>query len=414
MKKLSRTLGIYVHWPFCQKKCPYCDFNSHVRPSYNEEAWKEGIKKEIYYWYEWLTLKDLKKKNSFTSTTQDFILSSIFFGGGTPSLMNPKSFEEIIFYIQQLFNSHIQGPIEITAEANPSSVEAEKFKSLSQTGVNRVSIGVQSFNPNGLKVLGRLHDENDAKKAIELGQQYFKNVSFDLIYGWPEHDLEEWENQLKQALSYKTKHLSLYQLTIEPKTAFYQRYKNNRLILPHQNILDDMFDMTQEMSEKASIPSYETSNHSFFDESEKNDYRCQHNLGYWKYHDFIGVGPGAHGRLSILDFENENKHNTKKIATDNESDPQAWLEKIKNKNHGIKEILLINEKKQIEEQLMMGLRLKEGIDLSSLPEDWKNHIHLEGLDQLIKKEIIIINNKKIKTSLHGWRCLNSVLHHLFI
>ena len=330
----QKTLSLYIHWPFCISKCPYCDFNSHVHRSINEKEWLDALIKTLIYYHK---------------MTAHHNLASIFFGGGTPSLMHPSTVESVIRKACSLWNKTPKD-LEVTLEANPNSVEVNNFKNLKQAGVNRVSVGVQSFNTENLKFLGRNHSPTEAIRAIETGIDTFDNFSFDLIYALPHQTISEWEAELKSAMEFGTKHLSLYQLTIEPNTAFYKQYKRGDWQLPSHENSNDMYDLTGDILSTKGLKPYEISNYAV------PGFESRHNLTYWHYHDFIGVGPGAHGRIAI----DGTTHAFKQYSS-----PAKWLNSVQNDNNpGCEEDALLAEKTVFEERLMMGMRLKEQITIA--------------------------------------------------
>ncbi|WP_245462061.1 radical SAM family heme chaperone HemW [Shinella sp. JR1-6] len=324
--------GIYVHWPFCAAKCPYCDFNSHVRHQpVDQPRFVQAFLKEM------ATMRRLTGSRSVTS---------IFMGGGTPSLMAPETVDAILNGIARHW--HVPDGIEITMEANPSSVEADRFRGYRAAGVNRVSLGVQALNDRDLKFLGRLHDVADALKAIRLARDIFPRMSFDLIYARPNQSVEDWDRELKEAVSYAVDHLSLYQLTIEEGTPFYGLHKAGKLVVPDGEQSAVLYEATQEITEREGMPAYEVSNHA------RPGSESRHNLTYWRYGDYVGIGPGAHGRLTT---------GGAKIATATERRPEGWLELVEAEGHGMVDQELLEREAQADELLLMGLRLKEGIDL---------------------------------------------------
>jgi putative oxygen-independent coproporphyrinogen III oxidase len=324
--------GIYVHWPFCAAKCPYCDFNSHVRHQpVDQPRFVQAFLKEM------ATMRRLTGSRSVTS---------IFMGGGTPSLMAPETVDAILNGIARHW--HVPEGIEITMEANPSSVEAERFRGYRAAGVNRVSLGVQALNDRDLKFLGRLHDVADALKAIRLARDIFPRMSFDLIYARPNQTVAEWDRELKEAVSYAVDHLSLYQLTIEEGTPFYGLHKAGKLVVPDGELSAVLYEATQEITEREGMPAYEVSNHA------RPGCESRHNLTYWRYGDYVGIGPGAHGRLTT---------GGAKIATATERRPEGWLELVEAEGHGMIDQEILEREAQADELLLMGLRLKEGIDL---------------------------------------------------
>jgi putative oxygen-independent coproporphyrinogen III oxidase len=325
--------GIYVHWPFCAAKCPYCDFNSHVRHQpVDQPRFVQAFLKEM------ATMRRLTGSRTVTS---------IFMGGGTPSLMAPETVDAILGGIARHW--HVPDGIEITMEANPSSVEAERFRGYRAAGVNRVSLGVQALNDRDLKFLGRLHDVADALKAIRLARDIFPRMSFDLIYARPNQTVEAWDRELKEAVSYAVDHLSLYQLTIEEGTPFYGLHKAGKLVVPDGEHSAVLYEATQEITEREGMPAYEVSNHA------RPGSESRHNLTYWRYGDYVGIGPGAHGRLTT---------GGAKIATATERKPESWLSLVESEGHGMVDQELLELEAQSDELLLMGLRLKEGVDLA--------------------------------------------------
>jgi oxygen-independent coproporphyrinogen-3 oxidase len=322
--------ALYIHWPFCVSKCPYCDFNSHVREGVDTELWQN-----ILFW-------DMDFEADQAARTP---LESIFFGGGTPSLMPPKLVGALLKKAQLLWG--FAPNIEITLEANPSSVEASKFTDLASAGINRVSLGVQSLHDEALHFLGRLHNAQEALAALETAQSVFNRVSFDLIYARPGQTLEEWQAELARALSFGTDHLSLYQLTIEPQTRFASDVRRSVFTPLDDDMSADMFELTREMTAAAGLPAYEVSNHA------KVGQESRHNLTYWRYQDYAGIGPGAHGRRGGL-------------ATMRHKKPENYITASQNQRNGISETRPLGAAEQASEALLMGLRLTEGLDLMAL------------------------------------------------
>jgi putative oxygen-independent coproporphyrinogen III oxidase len=330
---MTAAFGLYIHWPFCKAKCPYCDFNSHVRhEAVDTQSFAAALIAELKY---------------MATRTQGRNVSSIFFGGGTPSLMPPKAVADILDAVAQLWP--IQPDAEITLEANPTSVEAENFRGYRLAGVNRVSVGVQALDENDLKALGRQHTPNEALAAFKLAAQIFPRVSFDMIYARPQQTLESWKRELSRALSEQQGHMSLYQLTIEPETRYADLYDAGKLIIPGDDLSADLYDLTQEMTEKAGLPCYEISNHA------KSGHESRHNLLYWRYGEYAGVGPGAHGRL--LDGPIT-------FATATEKHPETWRALVQSQGHGLVQDEATDAAAQAREMLLMGLRIDEGIDLN--------------------------------------------------
>jgi putative oxygen-independent coproporphyrinogen III oxidase len=322
--------ALYIHWPFCAKKCPYCDFNSHVRDGVDVAAWQAAL------------IADMRAEAAVAGGEA---LASIFFGGGTPSLMPPALVAALLAEAERLWG--FAPGIEITLEANPSSVEAANFAALASAGINRVSLGVQSLDDAELRFLGRLHGAKEALEALDTAQQHFKRVSFDLIYALPGHTPQLWHDRLTRALSFGTEHLSLYQLTIEPGTRFASDVRRGRLVPLDDDEAAQLFDITQELSAAAGLPAYETSNHARAGEESR------HNLVYWRYQDYAGIGPGAHGRRGGL-------------ATVRHKKPENFLAAVARQGDGIAEARALAVPEQAAEALLMGLRLTEGVDLAAL------------------------------------------------
>jgi putative oxygen-independent coproporphyrinogen III oxidase len=322
--------ALYIHWPFCAKKCPYCDFNSHVRAGVDVAAWQAAL------------IADMRAEAAVAGGEP---LSSIFFGGGTPSLMPPALVAALLAEAERLWG-FAQG-VEITLEANPSSVEAASFAALARAGINRVSLGVQSLDDAELRFLGRLHGAEEALRALETAQAHFARVSFDMIYALPEHTPELWEARLARALGFGTGHMSLYQLTIEPGTRFASDVRRGRLVPLDDDAAAELFDITQALTGAAGLPAYETSNHARTHEESR------HNLTYWRYQDYAGIGPGAHGRRGG-------------IATVRHKKPENFLAAVARQGDGIAEARALAVGDQAAEALLMGLRLSEGVDLAVL------------------------------------------------
>ena len=331
----SPGFGVYVHWPFCASKCPYCDFNSHVRTG--------GVDQQRYL------AAYLRELAHTAALSPGQTVSSIFFGGGTPSLMQPSTVGAILDAIAGHWT--IEPGAEITLEANPSSVEAERFAGYRAAGVNRVSLGVQSLRDKDLKALGRLHSVAEAKAAIAVAKAHFERVSFDLIYARPGQTLPEWRAELAEALDMQAGHLSIYQLTIEPDTAFAALHKAGRLVVPEDEPAHDLFALTQEMTAAAGLQAYEISNHAVPGQESR------HNLLYWRYGEYAGIGAGAHGRLLI---------DGQRTATSTARAPEAWLAHVEQQGHGLTEQATLALSEQADEMLLMGLRIREGVDLGRL------------------------------------------------
>lgn len=319
--------ALYVHWPFCLSKCPYCDFNSHVHDRINHAAWREALVAETRH---------------YAAMVPGRTLNSIFFGGGTPSLMDPDTVAAVIDAAQRSW--HFSNDIEITLEANPTSVEAGKFAAFRQGGVNRVSLGIQSLRERDLEFLGRKHSVDEARRAIEIAAATFDRYSFDLIYARPGQEVAAWRDELKDAISMAGGHISLYQLTIEPGTAFFMQHARGDFDIPNDNISGALYEETQDILGDAGMPAYEISNHARAGEESR------HNLVYWRYGDYAGVGPGAHGRLTL---------GAKKVATRAHRAPDIWLGDVQARGHGAHEPEDVSPEQRLIEATMMGFRLAE-------------------------------------------------------
>ncbi|HEX8383731.1 MAG TPA: radical SAM family heme chaperone HemW [Sphingomonas sp.] len=323
-------LALYVHWPFCVSKCPYCDFNSHVRAEVDQAAWRDAL------------LADLRHEVALLPGRR---LRSVFFGGGTPSLMPPATVAAVLDAAVAAWTP--AGDLEVTLEANPSSVEAARFADLARVGVNRVSLGMQSLDDDALRFLGRAHDAREGLAALDVAQRVFPRVSFDLIYALPGQAMRAWKAELARALAFGTEHLSLYQLTIEPGTRFATEAAAGRIVIPDGDTAADLFELTRAMTAAAGLPAYETSNHA------RPGAESRHNLAYWRYRDYAGIGPGAHGRRG-------------RLATTRRRKPENWLTAVSRNGHGIEREDPLDPHTRAVEALLMGLRLTEGIDLDRI------------------------------------------------
>lgn len=372
--------GLYIHWPFCQAKCPYCDFNSHVSNSINEADWQTAYLSEI---------------DRVATLTQGRLLNSVFFGGGTPSLMSPELVHSILERIRNRWT--LANDCEITLEANPTSVEAGRFRGYNDAGVNRLSMGIQSLREADLKALGRLHTVQDARKAFDIAQETFGRISFDLIYARQQQTLEDWSIELKEALTMAVDHLSLYQLTIEDGTAFGDRYKRGRLGgLPTEDIATDMYFATQDICNAAGMNAYEVSNHA------QKGSESRHNEIYWRYGDYAGIGPGAHGRLTI---------GGQKYATDTPLSPALWLEKVRKTGSGEGSHIKVPAAEQLTEFLLMGLRLSDGIDLERASNIQGRPFSIQN-KYLAEDGLIEIKSGRLLVTPKGRPLLNAILREL--
>lgn len=379
------SFGIYIHWPFCKSKCPYCDFNSHVSERIEHSRWTDAYLKEIDYW---------------ATLTKDRVVDTVFFGGGTPSLMQADTVADILAHIQK--NWQVSNNWEVTLEANPTSFETEKFRDFYAAGVNRVSIGVQSLYEEDLKFLGREHSPTQARFSISEAQKIFPRVSFDLIYARPKQTLDAWRDELNDAIQMSSGHMSLYQLTIEQGTPFHTRHARGEFKIPEQDLAADLFDMTQEMMSSAGMPAYEISNHAAAGQ------KSRHNLIYWRYHDYAGIGPGAHGRLT----QNNNKY-----ATRGHRAPDIWLDMVDKQGHGMHPFEPVNALAKYQECLMMGMRLREGVSIERLVNAYgapiDNILSGDRIATLVKEGILEDHKDKLITTPQGFKCLNAVLGYLY-
>ena len=388
LKPASQNLAIYVHWPFCKSKCPYCDFNSHTFDSINHDAWLEGYKKELDYF------KDIIKNKKITS---------IFFGGGTPSLMKPHVVEGIIKHIQ-IYGADIDHQTEITLEANPTSVESKKFADFRAVGINRLSIGIQALNDEDLKFLGRNHNAKESIHAIELAAKYFDNYSFDLIYARPKQTLMQWKKELEFALRLASKHISLYQLTIEKGTKFFSMHNKGLFSIPNEEKAVALYDLTNEILEKNGLYKYEISNYA------KPQFESKHNLTYWRYESYLGIGPGAHSRILSMQSNNTIEEPAKKptdikvAAIEMIYSPTNWQNNIFTYGNAIKSFEILAQNIASQEALMMGLRLAEGVECKkldafrgvSINESLIRSLEDEGLISTITPNFLKLTEKGLK------------------
>ncbi|MEH6833476.1 MULTISPECIES: radical SAM family heme chaperone HemW [Falsihalocynthiibacter] len=373
--------GLYVHWPFCQSKCPYCDFNSHVSAEVDQKRWLRAYLAEL---------------DRVSAEIGPRILNTIFFGGGTPSLMDPEVVGAIIERAKHLWP--IANDIEISLEANPTSIEAGKFIGFRDGGVNRISMGFQALNDIDLKRLGRLHSVQEGKQAFDIARQNFDRVSFDLIYARQDQTLNQWKAELKEALELSIDHLSLYQLTIEDGTAFGDRLARGGLRgLPSDDLASDMFFVTQELCDAAGLSAYEVSNHARIGSESR------HNLIYWRYGDYVGVGPGAHGRLTL---------GGQKFAVETFRQPEKWLTSVETRGTGESLRDTIPQLEQATEMLMMGLRLEEGISLDRFASLSKKTLSRIKIDDLVDMGMLVNNGERLRATKQGRVILNAVLRAL--
>ena len=370
-------VALYVHWPFCVTKCPYCDFNSHVRETVDQAAWQAAL------------LADLAFEAARLPGRR---LASIFFGGGTPSLMPPATVAAIIEAACQHWTP--EPDLEITLEANPSSVEAGRFVGFASAGVNRLSLGVQALDDADLKLLGRPHDVAAALAALDVAQATFNRVSFDLIYDRPGMTRESWQAELTRALGFGTTHLSLYQLTIEPGTRFAALHARGQLVMPDEDTSADLFAMTQAITAAAGVPAYEISNHA------APGMQSRHNLTYWRYGDYAGIGPGAHGRREG-------------VATLRRKKPEHWLAGVNASGHGMESETPLSVAERTTEALVMGLRLAEGLDAARFVARsgtaLADAVKPNAVARLVEQGLLISDSRGLRLTAAGWPLANAVL-----
>jgi putative oxygen-independent coproporphyrinogen III oxidase len=377
----SDAFGIYVHWPFCKAKCPYCDFNSHVRhEGVDALSFAKALGTELAW---------------FAARTPGRTVTSIFFGGGTPSLMPPEAVGHVLDAIGSLWS--VSPDVEITLEANPTSIEAENFRGYRAAGVNRVSVGVQALNDDDLKALGRQHSSEEAIAAFRLAAKIFPRVSFDMIYARPNQTPEQWRAELARALAEQQGHMSLYQLTIEPGTAYFDLHERGRLVTPSDDRAADLYDLTQELTEQAGLPTYEISNHA------RPGQESRHNLLYWRYGEYAGVGPGAHSRLA--DAENRR-------ALIAERHPETWRDLVRTQGHGIVSDTVVPPVDQASEYLLMGMRIAEGIDMDRYAALAGREIDSSKLAGMKSMGLIKRNGQQLMATADGRKLLNAVIAEL--
>jgi oxygen-independent coproporphyrinogen-3 oxidase len=376
----EESLAVYVHWPFCRSKCPYCDFNSHVRDRVEAVRWTRAL------------LADLDHHTALAPGRE---VGSVFFGGGTPSLMPPETVAALLDRVRQHWR--VRPDFEVTLEANPNSSEAARFRAFASAGVNRLSLGVQALDPVALQMLGRLHDRGEAIAAIEHARESFARFSFDLIYARPGQSLAAWRQELDDALALAGEHLSLYQLTVEPGTAFATLARRGELVLPDEELAAALYETTQDRLAAHGLPAYEISNHA------RPGAECRHNLAYWRYQDYVGIGPGAHGRLS---------RDGGQYATRQTRLPERWLAAVADKGTGLEEIAAIDRDSTVEEMMMMGLRLSEGVGRARLERAAGSHVEaLFGgkLAPLVDGGFLTLDQERLAATNAGRQRLNAVL-----
>ena len=373
----GRGFGVYLHWPFCRSKCPYCDFNSHVREGVDQPRWRRALLAEIDHW---------------AVLTPGREVGSIFFGGGTPSLMPPETVAAALERIAARWR--LSPGCEITLEANPTSVEAANFAALREAGVNRVSLGVQALDDAQLRLLGRGHSAREAIAAVELAQRVFPRSSIDLIYARPGQSVAAWSAELRDAKKLAAGHLSLYQLTIEEGTAFHNAVARGRLVPPDEDAAAELWEATQELTEAAGLPAYEISNHARPGEASR------HNLLYWRYGEYVGIGPGAHGRPILA---------SGRRATAQLRKPEAWLEAVEARGHATETDEAVPAAERREELLMMGLRLAEGVPLARFASEG---VSPPDAGELIADGFLALDDGRLRATPKGRPLLNAVLARL--
>ena len=374
--------GVYVHWPFCAAKCPYCDFNSHVRREIDQDRWRAALVRAL---------------ETEAAQIPARAVDTVFFGGGTPSLMPPETVAAVIETIERLWGMNSNA--EITLEANPTSVEAGRFRDYGDAGVNRVSMGVQALNDKDLKALGRMHSVAEARAAFDIARSVFDRVSFDLIYARMGQTVAAWRDELRVALDMAVDHLSLYQLTIEAGTRFADLYRLGKLVTPNDDSAAAMYDVTQEVCEAAGMPAYEVSNHA------APGAESRHNLIYWRYGDYVGVGPGAHGRLTLGD---------RRVATETLLVPEAWLDAADRDGTGSAAETVIAPEDQATEYLLMCLRLREGADLARFEALGGAPLNPNRIADLVAEGLLVQDGTRLIATARGRIVLNAVLSALLV
>ncbi|MDV7270574.1 radical SAM family heme chaperone HemW [Thioclava sp. A2] len=373
--------GLYLHWPFCAAKCPYCDFNSHVSAKIDQSRWNRAYLAEI---------------DRYAAETKGRVLKSVFFGGGTPSLMEPELVQAILDRIRDRWT--LANDVEITLEANPTSIESGRFRAYSESGVNRISMGMQALNDDDLRKLGRMHTAAEGRAAFDIARKHFDRVSFDLIYARQDQSLDAWKAELREALEMAVDHFSLYQLTIEDGTAFGARLAAGKLRgLPDDDLASDMYVITQEICDSYGLPAYEISNHA------RAGAESRHNLVYWRYGDYVGIGPGAHGRLSL---------GSARYATDTPKSPEAWLQQVETAGSGELDRDALPQHEQAIELLLFGLRLREGLDTDRFTRLSGAPLDPSKIEMLQEFGMITLKQGLISATQNGRAVLNAVIREL--
>jgi putative oxygen-independent coproporphyrinogen III oxidase len=379
-------LALYIHWPFCLSRCPYCDFNAHVREVIPQQRFRDALRRELAWEAERLGRRPLR---------------SIFFGGGTPSLMEPETVARLLEDTRALFD--IPNDLEVTLEANPTSIETSRLAALRDAGVNRISVGIQSLEPEPLAMLGRQHSVPQAIAALEIARKLFQRVSFDLIYARPGQSIAAWRSELRRALDLVADHLSLYQLTIEPGTKFEAQHRRGEIVLPAEDLAAALYDATAEEAARFGLLQYEISNFA------KPGAESRHNLQYWRYRDYAGIGPGAHGRLTV---------DNHLVATRRHRAPEFWAERVERTGHGMTEELELAAEETAREMLLMGLRLSEGVPadrfLARTGRSLASALDADALKRAIAEGYVTWHDERLTATPEGRRRLDALLPYLVL
>ena len=386
MTQSTEPLALYIHWPFCLSRCPYCDFNAHVRETIPQRRFRDALRRELAWEAERLGRRSLR---------------SIFFGGGTPSLMEPETVALLLEDARTLFE--ISGDLEVTLEANPTSIETSRLAALRDAGVNRVSVGIQSLEAEPLAMLGRRHSVEQAIAALEIARKLFPRVSFDLIYARPGQSVAAWRAELRRALDLVADHLSLYQLTIEPGTKFEALHRSGEIVLPEEDLAAALYDATAEEAARFGLLPYEISNYA------KPGAESRHNLQYWRYGDYAGIGPGAHGRLTL---------DGHLVATRRHRAPEAWADLVERTGHGMTEQLTLRSEEMVREMLLMGLRLTEGVSadrfLARTGRTLSSAVDADMIRRAAEEGYIIWHDGRLTATQEGRRRLDALLPYLVV
>ena len=386
MSQIAEPLALYIHWPFCLSRCPYCDFNAHVRDVVPQQRFRNALRRELAWEAERIGRRSLR---------------SIFFGGGTPSLMEPETVAALLEDARALFDC--QNDLEITLEANPTSIETSRLAALRDAGVNRISIGIQSLDPEPLAMLGRQHSVAQAVTALEIARRLFPRISFDLIYARPGQSVAAWRTELRRALDLVADHLSLYQLTIESGTKFEAMHRRGDIVLPDEDLAAALYDATAEEAARFGLLQYEISNYA------KPGGESRHNLQYWRYGDYAGIGPGAHGRLTV---------DGRIIATRRHRAPEPWADRVERTGHGMTEEIELSDDESVREMLLMGLRLMEGLSadrfLARTGRTLESAIDAGAFQQAAEAGYVTWHDGRLTATQSGRRRLDSLLPYLLI